>query len=566
MLSELHIENVAVIKELTLSLGDGFSALTGETGAGKSIIIDSLNLLLGARSARELIRTGERQAFISACFSELSERTVAALAELGISPDDDGSLYLQRTMQTDGRASARINGRSVPVSLLKEAGAILVNIHGQHDSQVLLDPNRHIELLDLYAKTEPLIYEYSAKYRELAATKRKLSEMSKDAQRLDERIDTLKYQIAEIDAAKLRKNEEQELQERKTRVKNAEKIMRHTRAITEALSDGADGNGAVSLTERAISALHALDGILPDAEALAARLDCARCDMIDIAEQASALTGGESFSPEEELDRIESRLDTVSRILRKYGPDTEDVFRYRDKAVKELQELNGFDDTLADIKTELNALAKEAFTAAEALTSARLRASSELSEKVTAELRYLDLANVNFKVSLTPLKNEKGVTRFSPTGCDGVEFLISTNPGEPLAPLAKIASGGELSRIMLAIKSVLAGCDGTQTLVFDEIDTGISGKTSQKIGIKLREMGKTAQVICITHSAQISALSDTHYRITKTETDGRAETAVMRLTDEERVGEISRIMGGIEITENVRKTAREMIAAANTEE
>ncbi len=563
MLSELHIENVAVIKELTLSLGDGFSALTGETGAGKSIIIDSLNLLLGARSARELIRTGERQAFISACFSELSERTVASLAEFGISPDGDGSLYLQRTMQTDGRASARINGRSVPVSLLKEAGSILVNIHGQHDSQVLLDPDRHIELLDLYAKTEPLVCEYSERYRELVATKRKLSEMSKEAQRLDERIDTLKYQISEIDAAKLRKNEEQELQERKIQVKNAEKIMRHTRAITEALSDG---NGAVSLTEKAISALHALDGILPDAEALAARLDCARCDMIDIAEQTSALTGGESFSPEAELDRIESRLDTVSRILRKYGPDTEDVFRYRDKAVKELKELNGFDDTLADLKSELNTLAKAAFAAAEALTSARLTASSELSEKVTAELRYLDLANVNFRVSLTPLKNEKGVTRFSPNGCDGVEFLISTNPGEPLAPLARIASGGELSRIMLAIKSVLAGCDGTQTLVFDEIDTGISGKTSQKIGIKLREMGKTAQVICITHSAQISALSDTHYRITKTETDGRAETAVMRLTDEERVGELSRIMGGIEITENVKRTAREMIAAAKTEE
>lgn len=562
MLSELHIENVAVIRELTLPLGGGFSALTGETGAGKSIIIDSLNLLLGARSARELIRTGERQAFISACFCEMSERTLSALSALGITPDDDGTLYLQRSMQTDGRASARINGRSVPVSLLREAGAILVNIHGQHDSQALLSADNHLGFLDMYAKTEPLLEEYAAKYRELAAVKRRLSEKTKDAARLDERIDTVQYQISEIDAAKLRKNELRELSERRTQVKNAEKIMRHTRAISEALSDGGSGEGAVSLTEKAINALHALDGILPDAEALAARLESARFDMLDIAEQASALTGGESFSPEEELDRIESRLDTVNRILRKYGPDTEDVFRYRDKAVAELNELKKYDDDVADLKSELNTLAKEAFTAAEALTAARTAAAAVLSEKVTAELRFLDLASVSFSVSLTPLKNEKGVTRFSPTGCDGVEFLISTNPGEPLAPLARIASGGELSRIMLAIKSVLAGCDGTETLIFDEIDTGISGKTSQKIGIKLKKMGSSAQVICITHSAQIAALADAHYRITKSETDGRAETSVIRLEYEDRVSELSRIMGGIEITESVKKAAREMIAAA----
>lgn len=562
MLSELHIENVAVIKELTLSLGGGFSALTGETGAGKSIIIDSLNLLLGARSARELVRSGEKQALISACFSDISENTLSSLSELGVAPDTDGILYLQRTLQADGRASAKLNGRSVPVSLLKEVGALLVNIHGQHDSQALLSPESHIGFLDWYAGSDALLSEYSAKYRALAAVKKQLSEKTKEAQRVDERIDTLKYQITEINAAKLRPNEEEELNERRARVKNAEKLLRHTQAVTSALSDGENGCSAAALTEKAITALRALDGILPDAGALAARLEAARYDMLDISEQVSALMGGETFSPEDELERIEERLDTVSRILRKYGPSAEDVFRYRDKAVKDLNELNNFDETLADLKKELNTLAKETFAVAERLTEARTKAAKELSMKVTDELRYLDLEKVAFSVSVEPLKTEKGLTRFSPNGCDSVEFLISTNIGEPLAPLAKIASGGELSRVMLAIKSVLSSCDGVGTLIFDEIDTGVSGRTSQKIGIKLKAIGNAAQVICITHSAQIAAVADSHFRIIKNENSGRAETSVILLKEEERIDELSRIMGGIEITDNVRRTAREMLDAA----
>ena len=561
MLSEIHIENVAVIRNLTLSLDRGFSALTGETGAGKSIIIDSLNLLLGARSARELIRNGETQALISACFTELSQSTVNALAALGVSPDGDGTLYLQRVMQADGRASARVNGRSVPISLLREIGAHLVNIHGQHDSHSLFNPDFHLSLLDGYAESSTLLSEYSEKYSAMSELKRRVAERTKDAQRLDERIDTLKYQISEIDTVKPRKNEPEELNERKLKIKNAEKILRYTEIITSALTDGGGGESAVSLTEKAVGALRQLTGILPDAEAIAARLENARYDMLDAAEQAKALTDGESFSPEAELDRIETRLDAISRVLRKYGPEIEDVYRYRDKARAELDELADYDASLADMKKELNRRAKEAFAVAERLSALRRDAAKRLSDAVTGELSYLDLNKVVFSVSVQPLISDKGLTRFSPEGCDRVEFLISTNPGEPLKPLAKIASGGELSRIMLAIKTVLSEDKGAETLIFDEIDTGVSGKTSQKIGIKLREIGKNTQVICITHSAQVAAVATQHFRIEKTEADGRAETSVILLNDVERVNELARIMGGIEITENVKRTAREMLGA-----
>lgn len=564
MLSELHIENVAVVKNVTLSLCDGFSALTGETGAGKSIIIDSINLLLGARSVKELIRTGEEQALISACFTELSERTLEALSSLGVFPDADGVLYVQRVLRTDGRSFAKINGMSVPLSTLKSVGALLVNIHGQHDSQALLAPEEHIGFLDWYAGDSELLSEYAEKYKSLAELKKHVSERSRSAQRSEERIEELKYQISEIDAAKLGKNEEEELNERKNRVRNAEKIMRYTKIISSSLSANEASDGASELIDKAIGAIMSLDGIFPDGEGCISRLEAAKYELLDVAERASELIGGEDFSPEEELEKIEERLDTVNRILRKYGPSAEDVFRYRDKAVKELSELNDIDGTLSELKKEMNALAKETFASAERLTEARMAAAAELSERITAELQYLDLKKAEFEVSVKPLKNEKGQTKFSPLGCDEVEFLITANSGEPLKPLAKVASGGELSRVMLALKSVLSDCDGVGTLIFDEIDTGVSGKTSQKLGIKLKDIGSHAQVICITHSAQVAAAADSHYRIVKNEENGRTQTSVTLLSDEGRISELSRIMGGIEITENVRNTAKEMLETNKT--
>ena len=561
MLSELHIENVAVVKNVTLSAEKGFSVLTGETGAGKSIIIDAINLLLGARSAKELIRSGESRALVSACFTELSERTLAALEAAGTSPDADGTLYIQRTVQTDGKATAKINGRTVPVSMLKEIGSALITIHGQHDSQALLSPENHMAFLDRYAKNSDLLQEYAKKYEKLASLRKTLSERTKAAERADERVDTLKYQISEIDAAKLKKNELETLNEKKQRIKSSEKMYKYARLVSDTLSDTGSADGAASLTARAAEALRKLSEILPDAEMLAARLESARYDMIEAAEQATALIEMCGEAPEEELERIESRLDTVERIFRKYGPTEEDVFRYRDKAAEELATLSDIGSELSRLKKALNEQAKETFAAAEKLTASRTRAAEELSKSITEELRYLDLEKVVFSVSVEKLISEKGLTRFTPDGCDAAEFMISANPGEPLKPLAKIASGGELSRVMLAIRSILAECDGVDTLIFDEIDTGVSGKTSQKIGIKLRSVSKGGQVLCITHSAQIAAAADAHYKISKSEKDGRTETSLTLLDREGRINELSRIMGGIEITDTVRKTAEEMINA-----
>lgn len=563
MLSELHIENVAVVKNVTLSAEKGFSVLTGETGAGKSIIIDSINLLLGARSAKELIRSGESRALVSACFTELDSQTLEALEAAGVAPDADGTLYVQRTVQTDGKATAKINGRTVPVSMLKEIGAALITIHGQHDSQALLSAENHMAFLDRYARNGDLKAEYSERYEKLASLRKALSERTKAAERADERIDTLKYQIAEIDAAKIRKNELETLSERKQRIKSSEKIYKYARLISDTLSDTGSAEGAATLTAKAIEALRRLTDVLPDAEMLTSRLESARYDMIEAAEQADALLDSCGESPEEELERIESRLDTVERVFRKYGPSEEDVFRYREKATEELSALSDVGGEIARLKKALNEQAKETFAAAEKLTASRTKAAEELSESITKELRYLDLEKVVFSVSVEKLVSEKGLTRFTPDGCDAAEFMISANPGEPLKPLAKIASGGELSRVMLAIRSVLAECDGVDTLIFDEIDTGVSGKTSQKIGIKLKGVSRGCQVICITHSAQIAAAADTHYKISKAERDGRTETSLTTLDREGRINELSRIMGGIEITDTVRRTAEEMIESYN---
>ena len=561
MLSELHIENVAVVKNVTLTAEKGFSVLTGETGAGKSIIIDSINLLLGARSAKELIRSGESKALVSACFTELGERTLAALEAADVSPDADGTLYIQRIVQTDGKATAKINGRTVPVSMLKEIGSALITIHGQHDSQALLSADNHMAFLDRYARNGELIRAYSEQYEKLATIRKTLSEKTKAAERADERIDTLKYQISEIDSAKIKKNELETLSEKKQRIKSSEKIYKYARLISDTLSDAGSADGAATLTSRAIEALRKLTDVLPDAEMLAARLESAKYDMIEAAEQADALLDMCGDSPEEELERIENRLDTVERIFRKYGPTEEDVFRYRDKASEELASISDIGSEINRLKKALNDQAKETFAAAEKLTESRVRAAEELSKSITEELRYLDLEKVVFSVSVEKLISEKGLTRFTPDGCDAAEFMISANPGEPLKPLAKIASGGELSRVMLAIRSVLAECDGVDTLIFDEIDTGVSGKTSQKIGIKLKRVSEGGQVLCITHSAQIAAAADTHFKISKAEKDGRTETSLTALDREGRINELSRIMGGIEITDTVKKTAEEMINA-----
>lgn len=560
MICELHIENIAVIKQLTVSFGDGFSVLTGETGAGKSMIIDSVNLLLGARSAKELIRNGEDRALVSACFSELSEGVIKELEALEVYPDEDGCVYVQRTITTDGRTQAKLNGRSVPSSVLRETGRLLINIHGQHDNQLLLTPQKHIDFLDSYASSEALINEYEKEYTALCEIRKRLKENTRTERETSELIESLSFRLSEIDGAKLKKGDEEALLAKREKIKNIEKITRYSSEIFRDLVGGDGGaRPACELIREANEAVRKLSDVLPESEKICERLSFCAYELQDIAETAASLTDADVTDPEAELDRIESRLDVIARLEAKYAPTVPLILEYREKIAAELEALKNNGATVDSIKREFAAKAKEAYALADKLTEHRTKFAEKFSTLVTDQLHYLDLEKVTFSVKVAPLVSENGARRFTPTGCDEVEFLISTNPGEPLKPLSRIASGGELSRVMLALKSVLADSDGVGTIIFDEIDTGVSGKTSQKIGIKLHSLAQSCQVICITHSAQIAAIADTHYKILKTENCGRNETSLVELDQSGRIDELSRIMGGIEITETLRKTAAELL-------
>ncbi len=559
MITELHIENIAVIKKLTVSFKNGFSVLTGETGAGKSIIIDSVNLLLGARGARELIRTGESSALVSACFSDISERVKDELAALDVFPEEDGCLYIQRTLSSDGKTQAKINGRSVPSAQLRDVGRWLINIHGQHDNQQLLSSDKHIGFLDAWAHTECEIAEYAECYAEMVRLRKEIKEQTRDEREKETLTESLSSRISEIENAKLRAGEEESLTAKLDRLKNIEKISRYCTLLYKNLLAGGDGGvSAVELVKESIIALEKLSDVFPDAEKAAQTLSACVYDLTDIAESAYALTDGDMADPEAEIDRIQSRLDVISKLKRRYGDSVPEILEYKENAKKQLSEIKNSDAKIKELKVQLSAMLKKATECAAALTARRTEYAARLSEQITEQLRYLDLEKARFLVSVAPLESD-GVKRFSAHGCDEVQFLITTNPGEPPKPLSKVASGGELSRVMLALKSVLADSDGVDTIIFDEIDTGVSGKTSQKIGIKLLEIGISNQVFSITHSAQIAAMGDTHYKISKEEVDGRNETSVTELDRAERADELSRIMGGIEITKTLMDTANEML-------
>lgn len=559
MITELHIENIAVIKNLTVSFGKGFSVLTGETGAGKSIIIDSVNLLIGGRSTRELIRSGEERALVSACFEGFSEALCKELGELDVYPEEDGRIYIVRTISSDGKTSSKINGRSVPLSVLRDVGRLLINIHGQHDNQLLLTPSKHIDILDSYAHTEGALAEYTEKYGELAELRRRLKSNTRSEKEKAELADTLTYRISEIDNARLKPGEEETLAAKREKIRNIEKVVKYSSLIRHALTSGEGGMSASEQIRIASDAVERIADILPDAAGIAERLRFCMYELQDISDIAASLSDEEVADPEAELDWIESRLEIISRLESKYAPDIPGILAERERFAKELDELKNSERTIEGIRKELVRKAKEASTCAERLSSLRKEGAERLSSLVTEQLRFLDLEKVSFSVAVENPEGEGGTLRFMPSGCDEVEFLIAANPGEPLKALSKIASGGELSRVMLALKSVLADSDGVTTIIFDEIDTGVSGRTSQKIGLKLHDLSRECQIICITHSPQIAATADTQYKISKKEVMGRAETSVKPLDTDERVEEISRIMGGIEITDTVRRTAREML-------
>ena len=551
MLTSLHIENIAVIRSADLDLSSGFSALTGETGAGKSMIVDSINLLLGNRTSREMIRSGETSATVSAVFEELSDAVVSQITEMGFDIED-ASVMLSRTISVDGRSQTRLNGRVITQAMQKEIARLLISIQGQSDSQSLLQKSRHRELLDAYGTSKDAFGDYSTAFEELKKCRKEVLALSQDSAEKLRLCEMLKYQIEDIDSMKLKDGEEETLIKERDRLSNLERINKQTGTICRLLRDSEKGN-AYDVIRRAETLLESLNGLVDDTDTLASRLSFAASEIEDVAETVRAYMDDDREDPTARIDRIEGRLEGIAKLKRKYGADVAAILAFRADAAARLDALETSDERLASLQKQAEVLTKAAEKYAAVLRQARKNAAKEIVAQVTESLSFLDMPKVRFEIAINP-------TELGEYGADDIEFLIATNPGEPLLPLSKIASGGELSRIMLALRSVLNDHDGVDTVIFDEIDTGVSGKTSRKIGIKLKETAKSGtQVLCVTHSAQIASLSDNHYRITKHERDGRAETDVQLLNFGERINEIARILGSIEPTEAQRNAAREMI-------
>lgn len=549
MLDVLHIENIAVVKKIDIELSAGMTVLTGETGAGKSIIVDSLNLISGARADKELIRNGETRAEVSALFSRLDKNTEDKIKELGFECED-GSVLISRAI-TATSSTARINGIPITLAMLKKISALLFGIHGQNDNALLSEPKNHLNILDTYANNSALREEYSKKYQKVFQLRKKLQNLSDDLREQTRLSEVLRFQISDIESVKLKSGEEEELQALVLRLRGLEKINKSCSLVTRAL-EGGKSMGAIYLVDRAASALEAISDAISDADSLAVRLNEVKYELEDIAASVSTLCELDG-DPTVMLDRAEARLDAILKLKRKYGNTVEEIIAFRDEAKEKLNFIENADDIRIDIENELKEAEAEAKKAASLLTESRRKAAHGLTRKVCESLAFLDMPKVKFEAALEPLDD------FSKSGCDNVEFLISANPGEPLLPMAKIASGGELARIMLSLKNEINECDGIDTVVFDEIDTGISGKTSRKVGMKLKEIGRGAQVICVTHSAQIASLAHNHLFVSKSENDGRTQSAVRLLSSEERVDEIARILGGIEITKAQREAAEELL-------
>ena len=548
MLASLHIENAAVIKTADIDFERGFMVLSGETGAGKSIVIDSIHLLSGSRLSRDMIRTGEESLSVSAVFTDCRREAIELLDSYGIGCD--GSVMVTRTLARDGKGTVRINGRTATQSLLRDLCRLLINIHGQNENQRLMQKSAQIDILDSYAESSNLRAAYAQIYRELVETKEKiLALQSNTAEKLRMR-DMLRYQIEEIAVARLKLGEEEALEAESKRLSSMEKIHAQTNLAYRALY-GSEKSATV-LLERAASALEKIGDVLPEAVEGAKRLTEFRYEIEDIADTVQRYADADE-DVTVRLNKIEGRLGTISKLKRKYGADVSEILAFRERAQAELDSIENADMIREELEKEGRALEVKARGLAAEIHEKRRAAAQEIHARVSETLTFLDMPKVRFSIAL----RESEALRAD--GGDTVEFLISANAGEELAPLEKIASGGELSRIMLALKSVLSDKDGVETVIFDEVDAGISGKTSRKVGLKLREIARQIQVICVTHSAQIASLADTHFLISKSDETGRTETRIETLDGEGRITEVARILGGIDVTEAQRAAAREMI-------
>ena len=561
MLSSLHIENIAIIKSLDADFSNGFTVFTGETGAGKSIIIDSIDLLLGGKAPKDIIRTGEKTALVSGVFDMLSENTVNSLAELGISAPD-GSVMLQRTLSADLKSTYRINGRAVTMSLAKEIGRLLINIHGQHDSESLRNPSKHIYYLDDFASIDTELSEYRLLYNEMCEVKRELERYIEAERNGIRKAELLEYQINDISSAELTSGEEDELISEKKLLENSKALTKQVSTVYRALYKNQKGASASQLIEIARKSLDEMADFYQDASKFSEKLFDIESELQSIAGTVAALLPSASYDVDARLSEIDDRLDVIRRLKRKYGATVDEVLAFCENAVAELDDIKSCSEKIDIYTKKYQDIRKKALDAAMKLNGKRCEAALLLSENIASSLKFLDMEKVTFSVRVTLRKKENGDYEFDSNGVNGVEFYISTNIGEPQKPLSSIASGGELSRIMLTVKIALNGKEAVPTVIFDEADTGVSGKTSQKMGIKLYEFSRNAQVLCITHSAQIAAIADTHYLIKKHEDGERTYTVLVNLDYDERARELARIMGGVNITQKVMDTAAEMLTEA----
>ena len=547
MLSLLHIENIAVIECADISFDRGFNVLTGETGAGKSIVIDAISAILGQRAYRDMIRTGSSKASVRAVFTDVPK--LDWFEENGVEYDPE--TIIQREIHLDGKNVCRVNGSLVTVSILNKLGIQLINIHGQHDSASLFDEANHLTFLDDFAANQTLRNVYLEKYQEVDKLRKEINRMSMDEGEKLRRMETLKYQIEEIEKANLEAGEDEELEARRKLLQNSEKIANGLNEAVESLYGGDDTDGAASLLSVAERALARVSKFSIQISELHEKVADLMYQVQDAAELARDVQYEMSYSADE-LDEIEYRLDVIHKLRRKYGTTCADILAYLEKAKQELDEIEFADDHIERLKKKLKKAEKEAWDAAVALRENRKLTAENLSARILTELAQLDMPKVQFSCQFTELE-------LTALGADAVAFYMSANVGEALKPMSKVASGGELARIMLAMKNVLAEQDKVNTLIFDEVDTGVSGRAAQKVAEKLRSVARNKQVLCVTHLPQLAAMGDTHLLIAKGERDGRTYTTVTPLDLEGRKRELARIIGGANITETTLKSAEEML-------
>ena len=553
MLELLHIENIAVIEEADIRFLPGFNALTGETGAGKSIVIDAMGAVLGGRTSREIIRTGADKAFVSAEFSAVPSN-LPGLVETGVAPDEDGNLLLQREIGADGKNTCRANGRPITVSQLRQIGADLLNIHGQHDGAALLDEEQHQTYLDRFGRTEEALAAYRKEYDAMADLLGRIRALKMDEAEKARRMDSLQFQISELERAELVPGEEEELLARRNLLRSGEKYLSALAGADYCLSGDEESGGALASIRDAEEAISGIRTLSDDLGELYKRLETLRCEAYDLAEIIRDKRVEFDFSPAE-LDAVESRTDQLYRLKKKYGATVEDMLEYLDRCRAELEAIETADDTLARLEAKLGKVQQAVTVAGAALTKVRMEAAAVLEQRIQAELRDLDMHKVRFAIDFA--EKEPG-----PDGCDTIRFLMSANVGEDLRPIAKIASGGELARIMLALKNVLAEQEAVATLVFDEVDTGVSGRAAQKVAEKLAQVSRRKQVLCVTHLPQLAAMADTHFSVEKGERNGRTYTKVVLLDRERRKAELARITGGSQVTEALLRSAGELLDQA----